>query len=87
MAIDYSEPYTTKDHEFFIDGVMDRWDLEETDGGSPKKVRAAYADWKNSMYHGAIMKKRDLQKLRKWCDYQLEHFDDEDKETVFWDRK
>lgn len=66
-----------------IDEVKDRWDVLETPvTGMPKKVRGAYIGWKDSSYYGALLSKVDLKKLKNWCEYQIEHFDDEGKEEV-----
>jgi hypothetical protein len=66
-----------------IDEVKDRWDVEQTPvTGMPKKVRGAYVSWRNSSFYGALLTKSDLKKLKKWCEYQIEHFDDGDKEEI-----
>lgn len=69
--------------DLIIDEVKERWDILETPvTGVPKKVRCAYIDWKNAYNHGAMLTKSDLKKLKKWCEYRIEHFDDEGKEVV-----
>ena len=78
----YGEPFSNGTGEIFIQQVMDRWDIKETPTGRPKKLRCAYIDWKRSYYHGGILEKRDLKELRKWIDWQIEHFDDADKEVM-----
>lgn len=66
-----------------IDVVKDRYDLVDTPTGKPKKIRCAYIDWRGSNNYGAIMTKRDLKRLRKWCDEQIKHYDDEDKDVIY----
>lgn len=78
----YGEPFSNGVGEIFIQQVMDRWDIKETPTGRPRKLRCAYIDWKRSYYHGGILEKRDLKELRKWIDWQIEHFDDADKEVM-----
>ena len=78
----YGEPFSNGVGEIFIQQVMDRWDIKETPTGRPKKIRCAYIDWKRSYYHGGVLEKRDLKELRKWIDWQIEHFDDADKEVM-----
>lgn len=65
-----------------IEEVKDRWDVKETPTSNPKKVRGAYIDWRNSCYHGALLTKTNLKKLKKWREYQIEHFDDAVKDEV-----
>lgn len=68
-----------------IDEVKDRWDLLETPvTGQPKKVRGAYVDWKGNCFNGALLTKSDLKKLMKWCEYQVEHFDEKKEEVRSW---
>lgn len=81
-TVDYSGSYMNSDGSMFIDMVMDRWDIAETPTGRPKKLRCAYVDWKNSYYYGGVLEKKDLKELRKWIDWQIEHFDDADKEVA-----
>ena len=69
--------------DLHIEEVKDRWDILETPTtGMPKKVRCAYIGWKHSDYHGAMLTKSDLKKLKKWSEYQIEHFDDEAKDEI-----
>ena len=78
----YDEPFSNENGEIFIQQVMDRWDIAETPTGRPKKLRCAYMDWKDSYYYGGVLRKKDLKELRKWIDWQIEHFDDADKEVA-----
>lgn len=69
--------------DLVIEEVEDRWDILETPiTGMPKKVRCAYINWRNSPTYGAMLIKSDFKKLKKWCECQIEHFDDNEKEEI-----
>ena len=78
----YDDLFMSDDGAMCIYGVMDRFDVAETPTGRPKKLRCAYVDWKDSSYYGGVLEKKDLKELRKWVDWQIEHFDDADKEVA-----
>lgn len=62
------------DGELLLQKVMTRNDLLETQiTGLPKKETLCYIQV-NECYKGAIMHKRDIKELKKWCEEQLENW-------------
>lgn len=65
-----------KDNELQCQDVMLRDDILETPTGLKKTAKFCYISVDG--YDGAVMRKSDIKKLMKWCERQLNDWDEDE---------